>query len=147
MSKRLVAEVCAHHSVEDFRPYKIYFKDKGSHNANLVHAICAAIKKEADWNGWFCEFEFATPKQIKALVSDLIERTSKEGRLVKGAITCRSKEFQDLYGNGAIGLSVFVDIKDNNFGFLTHVSHVVDVSDEEFSEYWDKYETKWVSLV
>lgn len=146
MTKRLVAEVCAHHNVEDFRPYKIYFADKGSKNDNIVHMICAAIKKEAEWNGWFCEIDFASPKQIKDLVSDLVKRSSKEG-LVKGAIICRNDEVKNLHGDDTtIGLIVFVDKKDNNFGFLMHYADDPTISEEEFAEYGDKYETKWVML-
>lgn len=147
-TKRLVAEVCAHHNVEDFRPYKIRFADKGSKKANLIHMICAAIKKEADWEGWFCEIEFISPKQLKEFVTNLIERSTKEGKHVNGALTCRNEDVQNLFGdNTTIGLIVFVDVKDKNFGFLFHHADSGTITDEEFAQYGDKYETKWVSLI
>ena len=145
-AKRIVAEVEAHHNVTDFRPYKIRFADKGSKNANLIHMIVTAIKKEAEWNGWFCEIEFATPKQIKELVTKLIESAPSKG-MVKGAIICRNDDVVNLHGDDTtIGLIVFVDKGDNNFGFLMHYADSNSITEDEFAEYGDKYETKWVSL-
>lgn len=78
-TKRIQFYVSAHHNVEDFRPYKVTFADRGSLKENVKRALELAIKKEGEWNGWWIEpsgcGELGPDRQreIKLVINILIE--------------------------------------------------------------------------
>jgi len=150
-AKRLVAEVCAHHNVEGFRPYKIRFTDKGSDDANLAHMMVAAIKKEADWNGWWDGDGGAlgdtSVAQLTAKVNELVA-SAKPGANKETTAVIEYHD-DDNYPEDTIALVMWVHKtkKYPNYGFCqVFVQGNRTPTIGECNQNVDKYEAKWVSL-
>lgn len=138
--------VSAHHNVEDFRPYKISFEDRGSYADNVRQALFLAIKREGDWNGWFdseCgDLGGSRTADIRYAIDRAVD-TTMEG-IVFGV------DFDDD-GNPTPstkhGLVVWCDFTDDTFGF-GYGDCVRGMNGEELgSQHTDKYDNKWVSQV
>lgn len=140
--------VNAHHNVEDFRPYSIRFKDRGSFAENVKQALKQAIKKEGEWNGWFNspdESFYNLQKEINTKI-DLLVDTQKDIVIQLGW----DEEFilEKFVENPRLGLVVWANFEEKNFGFgvASRGRTASDTSPLSLND-TDRYDIKWVSLI
>jgi hypothetical protein len=141
MSTRISVNVSAHHNVEDFRPYKISFIDRGERTQNIITALTLAIKREAQWIGWFDDYgclECETVASVRALIEKAIVDGNEE-------VNIPIWEREDLDGDERAYtrstthvFAIWFVESDKNYGFgegkLNAVGNAIT----------DKYCNKWV---
>ncbi len=149
-AKQIVIEVEAHHNVEDYRPYKIRFKDRGSFENNLETALIKAILKEGDWNGWFsedCGELHGLEMEIKAAVWQLVHKKKEYVTII--GLHDDEGQIDPSVRDDTHGLVVWVDRKEKNYGFGIGNRHQYDgkVDPKPLCiEHTDKYDVKWISF-
>ncbi len=150
-AKQIVIEVEAHHNVEDYRPYKIRFKDRGSFENNLETALIKAILKEGDWNGWFdddCGILVGLKMEIESAVWTLVHK-KKTKAVVLGCKEDDGGMVDPETRDDTQGLVIWIDRKEKNYGFGIGNRHQYDgkVDPKPLCiEHTDKYDVKWISF-
>ena len=145
MAKRAKILVDAQHNVENFRPYKIAFKDRKDVMLNTLKGLKLAIKREGEWNGWFDEYgdlEGTTFKTVGKQIDEALSSVREKEYLIVNGFERNSKDDVVQVQNRGLVVWMEKDGKDLNVGFGMAYADKGQVSINDT----DKYENKWVNL-
>ena len=155
-TKRVRFSVDAHHNVEDFRPYKVSFEDRGSIPRNVEQALWLAIKREGEWLGWFNSADECGDlggkrvAEIKKAVFNAVYQAWGKGGTKEGVVYGydfdeKTNEPKLSKNHGLVIWVHFSKLPENcNFGF-GYANKDADQKGPLRSVDTDKYDNKWVS--
>jgi hypothetical protein len=138
--------VTGHHN-SDYRQTTFRFVDKGSTKANYAHALKVAIKKEAEWTGWY-EEDCGELRGREKIVAEQIDQLFKPN-VVDGVTVVYG--YDDETNNEKVsehvGLVVWHEKSKDmesglnvGFGMAYHSDKKVGLNDT------NKYNNRWISI-